>query len=169
MTAKKVRVIPYCPCHCTHNGTFDPDADLVSSLQGLYDTTLALLEQALHLWPGTNVRMHYVDKLLSANKAQQLNPPPALLTGAACHVSRPHHPGTHASFKFGAHDNPARCVSGVDWPAAVHAQAARVSRLKLHGRRKLLADKARQPQHHPCLADWAASVSLALTIQALMA
>ena len=49
--------------------------------QGLYDTTLALLEQALRLWPGTHVRMHYVDKLLSANKAQQLNPPPALLTG----------------------------------------------------------------------------------------
>ena len=65
----------------THSGTSDLEADIVSSLQGLYDTTLALLEQALHLWPGTNVRMHYVDKLLSANKAQQLNPPPALLTG----------------------------------------------------------------------------------------
>ena len=50
-------------------------------VQPLYDATLGLLEQALHLWPGTNVRMHYVDKLLTANKAQQLNPPPALLTG----------------------------------------------------------------------------------------
>ena len=50
-------------------------------LQALYDTTLDLLEDALRLWPGVNVRMHYVDKLLAANRANKLNPPPALLTG----------------------------------------------------------------------------------------
>lgn len=50
-------------------------------VQALYDTTLGLLEEALVLWPGINVRMHYVDKLLSANRANGLNPPPALLTG----------------------------------------------------------------------------------------
>ena len=52
-----------------------------SQAQALYETTLGLLEEALQLWPGVNVRMHYVDKLLSANRANNLNPPPALLTG----------------------------------------------------------------------------------------
>ena len=53
----------------------------LASAQALYETTLDLLEEALRLWPGVNVRMHYVDKLLAANRANSLNPPPALLTG----------------------------------------------------------------------------------------
>ena len=50
-------------------------------LQVLYQHTLGVLSDALALWPGVPVRVHYIDKLLSANQQQTVDPPPALLTG----------------------------------------------------------------------------------------
>lgn len=49
--------------------------------QVLYKHTLGVLSDALALWPGVPVRVHYIDKLLSANQQQTVDPPPALLTG----------------------------------------------------------------------------------------
>lgn len=47
----------------------------------LYQHTLGVLSEALALWPGVPVRVHYIDKLLTANQHAHLDPPPALLTG----------------------------------------------------------------------------------------
>ena len=53
----------------------------VGVMQLLYQHTLGVLSEGLALWPGIPVRVHYIDKLLSANQQQNLDPPPALLTG----------------------------------------------------------------------------------------
>jgi len=52
--------------------------------QGLAREALGLLEGALALWPATPVKLHYIEKLIQQNQAQNLDPPPALVIGAPC-------------------------------------------------------------------------------------
>ena len=59
----------------TSEGTKDPD------VAALFQHTLRLLSQARTLWPSAPLKLHYMDKLLAANTAANLDPPPALLTG----------------------------------------------------------------------------------------
>ena len=59
----------------TSEGTKDPD------VAALFQHTLRLLSQARMLWPSAPLKLHYMDKLLAANTAANLDPPPALLTG----------------------------------------------------------------------------------------
>lgn len=49
----------------------------------LHKHTLALFGQALGLWPNVPVKINFIQKLLESNAAHNLDPPPALITGAA--------------------------------------------------------------------------------------
>ena len=50
-------------------------------MQALAREALTLLEGALALWPGTSVKLHYIEKLIQTNQAQNVDPPPALIIG----------------------------------------------------------------------------------------
>ena len=50
-------------------------------LQLMHKHTLAVLSDALTLWPTALVKLHYIEKLLTANLAANMDPPPALVTG----------------------------------------------------------------------------------------
>lgn len=68
-----------CSLHDQAVHTYIVDREVAE--QVLYKHTLGVLSEALALWPGAPVRVHYIDKLLTANQQANLNPPPALLTG----------------------------------------------------------------------------------------
>jgi hypothetical protein len=54
------------------------EADFAS----LHRHTLGLLSDALALWPSVPVKITFLNKLLDANLAQNVDPPPTLVTGA---------------------------------------------------------------------------------------
>ena len=59
------------------------DGHKEAEYQTLHKHTLKLFGDALKLWPNVPVKINFINKLLESNIAHNLDPPPALVTGAA--------------------------------------------------------------------------------------
>ena len=47
----------------------------------IHKHTLSVLRDALALWPQAPVKLHYIEKLITSNLQQNVDPPPAVVTG----------------------------------------------------------------------------------------